>query len=330
MKQITMIRLSTLVWASCIWPAMACTLELKDAIQANEQRVVTAAQTQGLSTETSVEHILKTLGPATSGTTVDSTYFLHWQLVDGREFFVFSDGLCVKPSYAGITGYTTTFLSTPTGQLLVAIEEGHLDTVKSILSTHPEIINGADENSHYSLLAKAITTIERNDDVIDYLLKHGADAKFTTSEGYNLLHLNIDVNGALENGSEYKVAKLLVAHGADIEAKNHYGWTPLMRAGLEGSDKDFEALLRLGANFKVPFSQSSMPEFTRGQSMMQVVLSEPTKIKLLLQHGYRPTASDIHNAEKTIEASHEEKGTDYYQRLTKSLNLLKQAQKNKP
>ena len=185
MKQITLIRLSTLVWASCIWPAMACTLELKDAIQANEQRVVTAAQTQGISTETSVEHILKTLGPATSGTTVDSTYFLHWQLVDGREFFVFSDGLCVKPSYAGITGYTTTFLSTPTGQLLVAIEEGDLDTVKSILSTHPEIINSTDEDSHYSLLAKAITTIERNDDVIGYLLKHGADAKFTTSRELN-------------------------------------------------------------------------------------------------------------------------------------------------
>ena len=224
-------------------------------------------------------------------------------------------------------GYTTAFLATPLGQLVLAIDDYDLEKVQSVLSAHPEAVNGVEEGSSYSPLALAIRQNERNDALIEYLLKRGADAKFTTSEGYNLLHLNVDVDGVMQNGSEYKVAKLLLAHGADIEAVNDYGWTPLMRAAIEGSDKDFEALLKLGANFKNTFSQASMPEFTRGNSIVKVVLPEPTKVKLLLQYGYRPSRSDINAAQELIQQYSQDKGSDFYQRMSNSLSLLKKSQK---
>ncbi len=298
-----------------------CSLETKDVIQENSNTFITEQQTKGITSQSSVAEIVKQLGPATLGTVDDAGYFLGWQLEDGRGFSVFSDGLCNH-----IMGYTTVFLGTPLEQLVLAIDDYDLEKVQSVLSAHPEVVNGMDERSHYSPLALAVRQIERNDALIEYLLKHGADAKFTTSEGYNLLHLNVDVDGVKQNGSEYKVAKLLLAHGADIEAVNDYGWTPLMRAAIEGSDKDFEALLKLGANFKNTFSQASMPEFTRGLSIVNVVLPEPNKVKLLLKYGYRPSRSDINAAQELIQQYSQDKGSDFYQRMSNSLSLLKKSQ----
>ena len=330
MKYTAFLKYVFIVLAVYVLPVSAatttCSLETKDVIQENSNTFITEQQTKGITSQTSVAEIVKQLGPATSGTVDDAGYFLGWQLDDGRRFSVFSDGLCNQPMHAGIMGYTTAFLATPSGQLVSAINNDDLNQVQSVLSAHPEAVNGVEEGSSYSPLALAIRQNERNDALIEYLLKHGADAKFTTSEGYNLFHLNVDVDGVMQNGSEYKVAKLLLAHGADIEAVNHYGWTPLMRAAIEGSDNDFEALLKLGANFKNTFSQASMPEFTRGNSIVKVVLPKPNKVKLLLQYGYRPSSSDINAAQELIQQYTQDKGSDFYQRMSNSLSLLKKSQ----
>mgnify|MGYP003619921092 FL=1 len=100
-----------------------------------------------------------------------------------------------------------------------------------------------------------------------------------------------------------------------------------MRAAIEGSDKDFEALLKLGENFKNTFSQASMPEFTRGNSIVKVVLPKPNKVKLLLQYGYRPSSSDINAAQELIQQYANDKNSDFYRRMSNSLSLLKKSQK---
>ena len=157
--------------------------------------------------------------------------------------------------------------------------------------------------------------MDRDYSIVEYLVQAGADVNYGTGEGYTALHSNIDLNGPSGTGKlPYKIARLLKEHGADVEAKNHYGWTPLMRAALEGTKDEFKALLEIGARYDTPYDQTrSMPEFTRGRSIAGVVLAEPEKLQILIDFGFKP-------ARYLIDLANEiRKGTDKHGRFSKAV-----------
>lgn len=184
--------------------------------------------------------------------------------------------------------------------LYTAIESGDLNLFRTVVSNDTASVNRS-EPGQLSPLAHAIRDMDRSYDLIEFLVKSGADVNWKTVDGYSPLHLNIDMNGPSGWGElPCLVAKLLKAHGANVEARNHYDWTPLMRAALEGTSDEFEALLAIGADFSVTYTEKSMPPFTRGRSIGAVVLARSEKTALLLKYGLSPSEDWIRSADAAI------------------------------
>ncbi|HTB83983.1 MAG TPA: hypothetical protein VK742_10045 [Candidatus Sulfotelmatobacter sp.] len=206
-----------------------------------------------------------------------------------------------------------------------AIESGDLKAIRKLVEINPQVINHCDGDQYYSPLGFAIRDMDRKFDVIELLVMQGAEISWKTVDGYTPLHLNIDVNGPSGSGElPYKIASLLKDRGANIEAKNHYGWTPLLYAGLEGTPDEFAALLKLGARYDVYYPQESMPRFTRGQSLAQIALPRPEIIRLLLEYGFQPDKKLLECASKDIMES-EDPNSSYVADIKKSIELLSSA-----
>ena len=77
-------------------------------------------------------------------------------------------------------------------------------------------------------------------DLVKVLLEHGAEVNARSSQGATPLD-----DAALKGRVE--VARLLLQHGADVKARNSYGGTPLHDAALGGHADVVELLLENGA-----------------------------------------------------------------------------------
>jgi len=131
---------------------------------------------------------------------------------------------------------------------------------------------------------------------VGLFLDHGARADFATPEGYTPLH---DIGDYMWNGDTpdtpdelSAIVATLVASGADIEARTHWGWTPLVRATVEGSTLEMRALLDAGADPNTWVGDEG-PCVTGGKSLLMLAAAEPEKVALLLDHGADVPASGI-------------------------------------
>lgn len=83
--------------------------------------------------------------------------------------------------------------------------------------------NSAFPNSLHDATPLHSASVFNRKEVIDVLLAHGADANARTANGNTALHIVTSYNGT-------ESIRALVAHGADINAKNDEGHTPLYGA----------------------------------------------------------------------------------------------------
>jgi ankyrin repeat protein len=94
-----------------------------------------------------------------------------------------------------------------------------------------------------------------------------------------------------------KIIRILVNKGADLEAQQHWGWTPLMRAVVEGTCDEVVALVNVGANPDCIFPSNTMPEFLAGRTLLMATLATveaEKKLSILIKAGADVYAQDMY------------------------------------
>lgn len=170
-------------------------------------------------------------------------------------------------------------------QFFSAIEDGNVELVLKMLAAEPSLVDLPDEDG-YTPLMRAVSSVDRTPELVESLLTAGANVKAATSEGYTALHIMIDVNGPTGHGKiPGRIARLLANAGANLEVCQHWGWTPLMRAAIEGTPDELQALVDVGGQVDQIFPGHALPSFARGLTILMATIGNPKKIEILINAG---------------------------------------------
>ncbi|XP_049764090.1 poly [ADP-ribose] polymerase tankyrase isoform X3 [Schistocerca cancellata] len=167
----------------------------------------------------------------------------------------------VDPNIVSLQGYTATQVATenvlkilqdpPSGsadvecQLLEAAKAGNTDQVQRLLTSYPHIVNCRDLDGSSSFNRHStplhFAAGYNRVAVVEYLLAHGADVHAKDKGGLVPLH------NACSYG-HYEVTELLVKHGASVNVADLWKFTPLHEAAAKGKYDIVRLLLKHGAD----------------------------------------------------------------------------------
>jgi ankyrin repeat protein len=143
---------------------------------------------------------------------------------------------------------------------------GDMDAVKAIVGAHPDAVNEADELGFTPLHGLAA---EEHADIAEYLIAHGADVNRGNDVGITPLHL----------AGWPEMAELFLRHGAQLEARDKRGRTPLLVLAAEPEREDVIAVL-LEAGVSVNAVDTS------GDTALDLAISRDEEEKAQLLKGF--------------------------------------------
>lgn len=100
-----------------------------------------------------------------------------------------------------------------------------------------------EELSTHGFTALGIASHFNKEDIVRLLLLHKADPNVPSQNGYHVY----PIHAALSNDNS-TISKMLIESGADVNVKQHGGFTPLHFAAQHGNIDMIIILLELGAN----------------------------------------------------------------------------------
>lgn len=183
--------------------------------------------------------------------------------------------------------------------LFGAIDDGDVEAVRAQLDREPGCVHERDEGC--TPLMWAVGHFERNPAIVELLLQRGAKVRSRARDGETALHWLVDVTA---NGTPEQVraiAASLVEHGADLEAQDEGGRTPLMKAALLGDEWGFAALVAAGARYGVELPPDSVPEYAPSAELVSALYYSPGSLRCLLEHGWVPGAAQLAACEQAAQ-----------------------------
>lgn len=143
----------------------------------------------------------------------------------------------------------------PAGEIHEAAERGDLEKVQAIVAGDPAAVNARDEKVGWTPLLFA--AFMGHAEVVEFLLDHGAEVNARSDRGWSALHQSA-LSG---HGGVDRVAALLLARGANVDAVNNDGDTPLIVAARHDHRATALVLLEGGAKVDVAPSGSTALEW---------------------------------------------------------------------
>ena len=181
-----------------------------------------------------------------------------------------------------------------------ALQRGDTDAIREKVLDNPSYVHERDFVGDTPLLtAIAFGNLE----LVQFLIKHGADPNVKVDDGYTCLLTSIESDA---DKSALIVAELIRA-GADIHALGTNGWTPLHMAAARGQVEKARLLIDAGAdvNRRTEIDASETP------LMEAAFAGQPSTVRLLLEHGADPSMRDTINNRTPLEiARNAAKGPD--------------------
>jgi hypothetical protein len=195
-------------------------------------------------------------------------------------------------SFLPLVGCDAPMKSTNKTTFFQAIEDGDVRVVRKMLAREASLLHESDEYG-FTPLMRAVSSMERTPRLVKTLIDAGADVNTKTDEGYTALHMMIDVNGPTGTGKmPGQIAKILVDAEADMEVRQHWGWTPLMCAAVEGTPDELQALVDVGGDVHKTFPSGTLPEFLDGRTTLMATIGEPAKTQIMIDAGANLLATD--------------------------------------
>ncbi|XP_076435297.1 uncharacterized protein LOC143275206 [Babylonia areolata] len=153
-----------------------------------------------------------------------------------------------------------------------ACENSMVRTVELLIQHQADVTSTTWEGSTALHFAYKCPSHTASADITRLLLRAGADVNAKDSAGCTPLMWAV-------TGGHTNTAKLLMEHGADVNTKDCGGWTPLMRAVTGGHTDTAKLLLEHGADVNTKDSAGCTP------LMCAVEIGHINTARLLMEHG---------------------------------------------
>ncbi|RYF33091.1 MAG: ankyrin repeat domain-containing protein [Cytophagaceae bacterium] len=173
-----------------------------------------------------------------------------------------------------------------------AIEDDMPAVVEGLLAQNPRWVNRPNREGLTPLMF-AVGDERPSVGCIRALIEAGANVN-ATIDSFTVLHWAVSDLGSCR-AQLREVISLLVDAGAQLEAVDKYGFTPLMNAIIESRFSGVSALLAVGANPNAIVPSGGRTAFNQGQSVLSLswFYHDPVDvIEALLEAGADPTLRD--------------------------------------
>ncbi len=165
-----------------------------------------------------------------------------------------------------------------------------MEAVRKKVTETPSSVNSPQAAGETFL---SIAVIDNYDPLIRWLLTHGADINLPSGKwGQTPLHAAV----IMDRTANARIVKLLIANGANVNAPDSYGDTPLHKAATFADPKIVRLLLRAGANPNARAARGETPLHYAAREKFDTTKDRRPVISQLLKSGGNINIQDSNGA----------------------------------